>query len=99
MSGGSRDGCHRQGIQDEGSGMKIAIVGGGISGLGAAWLLSQDSHKEIVLFEREDRLGGHTHTHTVVLDGKKFQVDTGFIVYNNETYPLLKRLFHELGVA
>ncbi len=77
--------------------MRIAVVGSGISGLAAAWLLSRD-HR-VVLFEREERLGGHTHTHKVVLDNREFAVDTGFIVYNDENYPLLKRLFGELGVA
>jgi predicted NAD/FAD-binding protein len=77
--------------------MRIAIVGGGISGLAAAWLLSREH--EVDLFEREERLGGHTHTHTVKLEGREFTVDTGFIVYNDENYPLLKRLFGELGVA
>ena len=79
--------------------MRIAIVGGGISGLGAAWLISRDPDHEVVLFERDGRLGGHTHTHKVVMDGREFAVDSGFIVYNNENYPLLKRMFDELGVA
>lgn len=77
--------------------MRIAVVGSGIAGLSAAWLLSREH--EVVLFERDDRLGGHTHTHKVVLENREFAVDTGFIVYNNEHYPLLKRLFDELGVA
>ncbi len=76
--------------------MKIAVVGSGIAGLGAAWLLSRKH--EVVLFEREERLGGHTHTHTVAMDGREFTVDTGFIVFNNDHYPLLTRLFDELGV-
>jgi predicted NAD/FAD-binding protein len=79
--------------------MRVAVVGGGISGLGAAWLISRDPDHQVVLFERDDRLGGHTHTHKVQMDGREFNVDTGFIVYNNENYPLLKRLFDELGVA
>ncbi len=77
--------------------MRIAVVGSGISGLGAAWLLSREH--EVVLFEKESRLGGHTHTHHVSVGEREFAVDTGFIVYNNENYPLLKRLFAELGVA
>ena len=77
--------------------MRIAIVGGGISGLAAAWLLSREH--EVELFERDARLGGHTHTHKVTMEGRDYKVDTGFIVYNNENYPLLKRLFDELGVA
>ncbi len=76
--------------------MKIAVVGSGIAGLGAAWLLSREH--EVVLFERDSRLGGHTHTHKVAIGGREFAVDTGFIVYNNENYPLLKRLFDELRV-
>lgn len=77
--------------------MRIAVVGSGIAGLSAAWLLSREH--EVVLFERDDRLGGHTHTHKIVLENREFAVDTGFIVYNNEHYPLLRRLFDELGVA
>ncbi len=77
--------------------MRIAIVGGGISGLAAAWLLTREH--EVELFERDARLGGHTHTHKVTMEGREYTVDTGFIVYNNENYPLLKRLFDELGVA
>lgn len=77
--------------------MKIAIVGSGIAGLGAAWLLSR--HHEVVLFESQDRLGGHTHTHRVMQNGREYSVDTGFIVFNPENYPLLSRMFDELGVA
>ena len=77
--------------------MRIAIVGGGISGLAAAWLLSREH--DVELFDRENRLGGHTHTHKVTLENRDYTVDTGFIVYNDENYPLLKRLFGELGVA
>jgi len=77
--------------------MKIAVVGSGIAGLGAAWLLSREH--QVVLFEREPRLGGHTHTHEVTLEGRKYAVDTGFIVFNNDNYPLLTQLFGELGVA
>lgn len=74
--------------------MKIAIIGSGISGLTAAWLLNQ-SH-EITVFEANDYIGGHTHTIDVDLDGEQLAIDTGFIVYNDWTYPnfieLLKRL-------
>jgi uncharacterized protein len=77
--------------------VRIAIVGTGISGLGAAWLLSR--HHEVHVFEREPRLGGHTNTVPVDRgDGTHVPVDTGFIVYNEVTYPLLVRLFDELGV-
>jgi predicted NAD/FAD-binding protein len=76
--------------------VKIAVVGGGIAGNGAAWLLSRQH--EVVLFEREPRLGGHTHTHRVELQGREYAVDTGFIVYNPLNYPLFSRLLSELGV-
>ena len=78
-------------------GSRIAVVGSGIAGLGAAWRLSR-SH-EVVLFEAADRLGGHTHTHRVVQAGREYPVDTGFIVFNRHNYPLLSSLLEELGVA
>lgn len=77
--------------------MRIAIVGSGISGLSAAWLLSRQH--DVVLFEANDYLGGHTDTHKVEVDGHMLDVDTGFIVHNPGNYPLLTRLFDELGVA
>ncbi|MDI3262382.1 MAG: FAD-dependent oxidoreductase [Fulvimonas sp.] len=77
--------------------MRIAVVGSGISGLASAWLLSH-AH-EVVLFEANDYLGGHTHTHAVEQDGRTYHVDTGFIVHNPAHYPLLTRLFQSLGVA
>ena len=77
--------------------MRIAIVGSGIAGLASAWLLSR-AH-EVVLFEANDYLGGHTHTHDITLGGKPCAVDTGFIVHNPDHYPLLTRLFQSLGVA
>jgi predicted NAD/FAD-binding protein len=76
--------------------MRIAVVGSGIAGLGAAWLLSR-TH-EVVLFEADARLGGHTHTHRVAQAGREYAVDSGFIVYNAHNYPLLARLFEVLGV-
>ena len=77
--------------------MRVAVVGSGIAGLSAAWLLSREH--EVVLFEAEARLGGHTHTHDVEQTGKRYRVDTGFIVHNAHNYPLLTRFFNELGVA
>ncbi len=77
--------------------MKIAVVGSGIAGLGAAWRLSQ--RHEVTLFEADARLGGHTHTHRVSLDGRDYAIDSGFIVHNAAHYPLLTRMFDELGVA
>jgi len=76
--------------------MRIAVVGSGISGLSAAWLLSQ--RHQVTLFEAENRLGGHTHTVDVSLDGQTFPVDTGFLVFNHRTYPELTRLFDTLGI-
>src|SRR6188472_4278354 len=73
--------------------MRIAVVGSGISGLGAAHVLSRVHHVEV--FEREPRPGGHANT--VVHDG--LSLDTGFLVHNVRNYPLLTRLFRELGVA
>lgn len=76
--------------------MRIAIVGGGIAGLGAAWALNR-AH-DITLFEASDWLGGHAHTVDVPAAGETMPVDTGFLVYNEHTYPHLTRLFSYLGV-
>lgn len=77
--------------------MKIAVVGAGISGLGAAWLLSK--RHEVVVFEKNAHLGGHSDT-TEVLEpgGSRVPVDTGFIVYNTACYPNLVALFDHLAV-
>ena len=76
--------------------MKIAVLGAGISGLGSAYMLSQKH--DVDLYEKENRLGGHART-TMVDEGKRaFGVDTGFLVFNYETYPLLTKLFHDLEV-
>ncbi len=77
--------------------MKIAIIGSGIAGMGCAYLLSRQH--EVHLYEKESRLGGHTHTHAVRQGGRDYQIDTGFIVFNPENYPLLSKLFGELNVA
>jgi predicted NAD/FAD-binding protein len=75
-----------------------AVVGAGVSGLTAAYLLQATHH--VTLFEADERLGGHAHTHDVPLtDGSTAAVDSGFIVLNDRTYPLLERLFGELGVS
>lgn len=76
---------------------RIAIVGSGISGLACAYFLSR-SH-DITLFEKDNRIGGHSHTVVVVEGPGTVPVDTGFMVYNEVTYPLLTRLFRELDVA
>ena len=77
--------------------MKIAVIGAGISGLGCAYLLSQKHHVD--LYEKEPRLGGHARTTIVTEDGQTFGVDTGFLVFNHPTYPLLTKLFEKLGVS
>ncbi|MEO5565301.1 MAG: FAD-dependent oxidoreductase [Luteimonas sp.] len=77
--------------------MRIAVVGSGIAGLASAWLLSH--LHEVTLYEQSPRLGGHTDTHAVEVDGQQFAVDTGFIVHNPQHYPLLTQLFEALDVA
>jgi predicted NAD/FAD-binding protein len=77
--------------------MRIAVVGSGISGLAAAWLLNR--RHEVHVFEVRTRLGGHTHTVVHEVEGRRLHLDTGFIVYNEATYPNLTRVFAELGVA
>ncbi|MCF7976463.1 MAG: FAD-dependent oxidoreductase [Chromatiaceae bacterium] len=76
---------------------KIAVIGSGIAGLAATWLLRRQH--QVTLIERNDYVGGHTHTIDVDDDGQPLAVDTGFIVYNIANYPLLTRLFDVLGVA
>jgi len=76
---------------------RVAIVGSGVSGLTAAYLLQR--RYDVTLYEAADRLGGHAHTHDVVSpDAGSMAVDSGFIVYNESTYPRLRRLLAELGV-
>lgn len=77
--------------------MRIAVIGSGISGLATAWLLGGDH--EVHLFEKRDRLGGHTHTVRHEADGRALALDTGFLVFNHATYPNLTRLFDRLEVA
>jgi uncharacterized protein len=76
--------------------LKIAVVGTGISGLSAAWLLS--SRHEVTVYERADRVGGHSNTVSARVDGRIVPVDTGFIVFNRTTYPNLTALFECLRV-
>jgi predicted NAD/FAD-binding protein len=76
--------------------VRIAVVGSGISGLVSAWLLSREH--SVVIFEAQDHFGGHTHTHEIEVAGRRLAVDSGFIVYNERHYPLLSRLFSELGI-
>ena len=76
--------------------MKIAIVGTGVSGMVAAYLLHREH--EITVFEAADYIGGHTNTHDVSMDGRTFAIDTGFIVFNDWTYPNFIALLKKLGV-
>jgi uncharacterized protein len=77
---------------------QIAVVGSGVSGLTAAYVLARGH--DVTLFEADDRLGGHAHTHRILTAaGAELDVDSGFIVCNETTYPLLTRLFTELGVS
>ncbi len=76
--------------------MRIAVIGSGIAGLASAWLLAR--RHEVVLFEAESRLGGHTNTVDITVDGITHPVDTGFLVFNHRTYPNLRALFRHLGV-
>ena len=71
----------------------VAVIGSGVSGLTAAYVLGRD--RDVTLFEADGRFGGHAHTHQV----DEHAVDSGFIVHNDRTYPLLRRLFDELDVA
>lgn len=77
--------------------MRIAVIGSGIAGLSTARQLSREH--EVTLFEANNYLGGHTHTHSVEQDGRRYDIDTGFIVYNPHNYPLLNAMLDELGVA
>ena len=76
--------------------MRIAIIGSGVSGLVCAHLLRE--RHDVVLYEADDRPGGHSHTHRVELPDATADVDTGFLVYNERTYPLFCRLLDRLGV-
>ena len=78
-------------------GQRVAVVGAGIAGLATAYLLSR--RHQVTLFEAGDYLGGHAHTVDVELDGFRAPVDTGFLVFNDKTYPNLIALFAELGIA
>jgi predicted NAD/FAD-binding protein len=76
---------------------RIAVVGTGVTGLGAAWALSREH--EVIVYERETRLGGHSNTIEVETHGRRIPVDTGFIVYNEVNYPHLTALFRALNVV
>ena len=79
----------------------MAVIGSGVAGLTAAYALS--GRDRVTLYEADERLGGHAHTHSVVdpddPDGTAVSVDSAFLVHNDRTYPTLCRMFAELGVA
>ena len=77
--------------------MRIAIIGSGIAGNTIAYHLQREH--DITVFEAGSHIGGHTHTHDIELDGRRHAVDTGFIVFNDRTYPNFIALLDELGVA
>ncbi len=77
--------------------MKLAIIGGGISGLYTAWKLG--NRHQVSLFEANDYIGGHTHTVDVSVPSGRYAIDTGFIVCNDRTYPLFLQMLGELGVG
>ena len=77
--------------------MRVAVIGAGIAGLGAAWALAR--RHRVTLYEAGGRLGGHSNTVEVAVDGRAVPVDTGFIVYNELNYPNLVQLFAALEVA
>ena len=72
------------------------MIGSGISGLASSWLLGREH--DVTLYEAGEYFGGHTHTHDIELRGKAFAVDTGFIVFNPDSYPLLSKLFADIEV-
>ena len=75
---------------------KIAVIGSGISSLTSAYILSQEH--DVYLFEKNDYIGGHTHTHKIKEDNKSLNIDSGFIVYNENTYPNFIKLLDKLSV-
>jgi len=84
--------------REDSTGRSIAVIGSGVAGLTAAYVLS--AHNKVTLFEADTRLGGHAHTHFVDRgDGNIVGVDSAFLVHNDRTYPTLCWLFSELGIA
>jgi len=77
--------------------LKIAIIGTGIAGNVVSYRLSRAGHA-LTVYEADDRVGGHTHTHRIELDGEVQRIDTGFIVFNDRTYPNFLALLDDLGV-
>ncbi len=76
---------------------RLAVIGSGVAGLSAAWFATRAGAR-VTLYEADDRLGGHADTHRVADGETELAIDTGFIVHNRRTYPVLCRLFDDLGV-
>ena len=76
--------------------MRVAVIGSGISGMAAAWRLYREH--EVTVFESAQYIGGHTNTVDVEYSGQTYAIDTGFIVFNDWTYPRFIALLEELGV-
>ncbi len=77
--------------------MRVAVIGGGVSGIAAAHACQ--AFAEVTLFEAKSRLGGHANTHVLLIDGRAYAVDSGFIVFNRRNYPLFSGWLDALGVA
>lgn len=77
--------------------MRIAVIGTGIAGLTSAWLLQREH--QVTVFEKNDYIGGHTATKSILFEGKTYPIDTGFIVFNDRTYPYFRAMMRELGVT
>ena len=77
--------------------MRVAVVGGGIAGIAAAYYAQPFA--DVTLYEAEAALGGHTDTHNLFVDDRAYSVDSGFIVFNTGNYPLFSRWLDDLGVA
>ena len=75
--------------------MKIAIVGSGVSGLTSAYLLSKEH--SVHVYEAQDYIGGHVYTLPVYLNGISYEIDTGFIVFNDRTYPNFNKLLKQIN--
>ena len=77
--------------------MRVAVVGGGISGLAAAY--GCQTFSDVALYEAQPRLGGHTDTHNLLVDGRTYAIDSGFIVFNKQNYPRFSQWLDDLGVS